>query len=115
MGAGGNILIARPYNTGVVFHFNGREEGTGRYHPLFLQLRSDGTGILQNANNMGGVNPATMQVVDVDFGEEYITNLSFDATSLTIAIPEPSNALLSVLGLVPLLVRRRFIGLNSKA
>jgi hypothetical protein len=73
--------------TGVVFHFNGREEGTGRYHPVFLQLRSDGKGILQNADNMGGVNPATMEVVDVDFGEEYITNLTFDASSLTIAVP----------------------------
>lgn len=70
--------------SGFVFHFNGREKGTGRYHPLFLQLFSDGTGLLQNADNRNGINPATKEVVDVDFGDEYNTNLSFDASSITI-------------------------------
>ena len=75
---------------GVVFHFNARERGTGRYHPLFLQLLSDGTGLLQNSNNQEGVNPATQEIVDVDFGEEYITELRFDASTLTlIGPPQP--------------------------
>ena len=34
---------------------------------MYLQLRSDGSGLIQNANNVGGVNPATMEVVDGDF------------------------------------------------
>jgi hypothetical protein len=51
---------------------------------------------------MGGVNPATGEVVDVDFGQEYISNLTFDASSLTLAVPEPSAGLLLALGLVGL-------------
>lgn len=86
--------VAVGIGTGVVFHFNGQEEGTGRYHPMFLQLRSDGTGILQNSNNFGGINPITTDLVDVDFGEEYITNLTFDPNSLTFAVPEPSSTAL---------------------
>jgi len=64
---------------GRIFQFNGREVGTGRYHPAFLELFSDNTGILQNNNNMGGVNPGNNMIVDVDFGEEYIINLGFSA------------------------------------
>ena len=72
---------------GRIFQFNGREVGTGRYHPAFLELFSDNTGILQNNNNMGGVNPNNNMVVDVDFGAEYIIDLGF-GSSLTIA-PAP--------------------------
>lgn len=88
-----DVLTPNPaagIGSGVVFHFNGREEGTGRYHPAFIQLFDDGTGIIQNANNFGGTNPTTNQMVDLEFGEEYITQLAFDPASLTIGIPEPS-------------------------
>ena len=85
-----------------VLVFDAREVGTGRYHPLLLELNADGTGGVRNSNNMGGVNPATGEVVDVDFGQEYISNLSFDASSLTLAVPEPSAGLLLALGLVGL-------------
>lgn len=98
------------FGSGVVFHFNGREEGTGRYHPTFLQLRSDGTGIIQNANNMGGDNPSDGFVgdINVDFGDEFITNLSFDPSTLTIGIPEPGlSALLFSAGLFLAGCRRR--------
>lgn len=78
---------------GLIFQFNGREVNTGRYHPMLMQLYSDGTGKVQNSNNSGGVNPATMEVVNVNFGEEYITNLTFDTSSITIAVPEPASAL----------------------
>lgn len=79
-----------------VFVFNGREVGTGRYHPALFQLNSDGTGSIRNSNNMGGINPGSGLEVDVDFGEEYITELAFDASSLTLAaaVPEPSTAFL---------------------
>lgn len=94
----------------VVFRFNGREVDTGRYHPVFIELRADGTGILQNANNTGGDNPQDGFVgdIDVDFGEEYITNLTFDPATLTIAVPEPATFFLVAISAFPLLRRRRF-------
>jgi hypothetical protein len=100
-----------------VLVFNGREVGTGRYHPALLQLNSDGTGSIRNSNNSGGVNPGSGEVVDVDFGQEYITNLSFDPAALQIgppltpgAVAVPLPAWLVALGLVPcavLLAARR--------
>jgi hypothetical protein len=93
----------------VVFRFNGREVGTGRYHPMFIELRADGTGLIQNANNMGGDNPFDGFVgdINVDFGDEYITNLTFDPSALTIAVPEPHAAILFVLGMLPFVWRKR--------
>ena len=93
----------------VVFRFNGREVDTGRYHPTFIELRADGTGMIQNANNMGGDNPQddSDDEIDVDFGEEYITELTFDPSALTIAVPEPSAVLLLGMGLMTLGRRRR--------
>ena len=63
---------------------NAREVDTGRYHPPLLELNIDGTGRIQNSNNFGGINPVTGKFVDLDFGEEYIVDLSFDPESLTI-------------------------------
>ena len=68
-----------------VFVFNAREVNTGRYHPPLIELNSDGTGRILNSNNTGGINPANNQFVDVDFGEEYITDLIFNATTYTLA------------------------------
>ena len=91
-----------------VFLFNGREVGTGRYHPALFQLNADGTGSIRNSNNMGGVNPGSGEVVNVDFGQEYITNLTFDPSALTIvAVPEPSLAGLLLLGGAMATFRRR--------
>ena len=90
-----------------VFVFNGREVGTGRYHPSLLQLDSDGSGLLRNSNNMGGINPFSMEEVDVQIGEEYVTELSFVPDALTLVVPEPSTALLAGLGLAALGLRRR--------
>ena len=75
-----------------VFVFNGREVDTGRYHPALVELNMDGTGLLRNSNNMGGINPMSMEVVDVEIGEEYITALTFDPSLLTL-VPEPSAGL----------------------
>ena len=73
--------------SGVVFELNAREVNTGRYHPPILQLRAGGTGLLQNSNNFGGTNPATGSVVNVNAGDEYITNLTFIPAEVTIAPP----------------------------
>lgn len=70
-----------------VFVFDGRELGTGRYHPALVELYADGTGRILNSNNSGGINPASGEEVDVNFGEEYITNLAFSASDLTLVKP----------------------------
>jgi len=96
--------------SGKIFEFNGREVNTGRYHPALVELFADGTGRIQNSNNTGGVNPGNGEVVDVDFGEEYIVDLTFD-TSLqladAVAVPEPSSVCLILVAGMAGLVRRR--------
>ncbi len=70
----------------AVFVLNAREDGTGRYHPPVVILRGDGTGQLLNSNNTG-VNGQTGRdiVTDgLDFGNEYVTNFTFDPVALTI-------------------------------
>jgi hypothetical protein len=81
----------------AAFVFDGREVGTGRYHPALFELNQDGTGSIQNSNNTGGINPSSLELVDVQIGEEYVTALSFDPSTLTIAVPEASTG--SMLGL----------------
>ena len=102
------LQVSELVGSDPVFVFNGREVDTGRYHPALVQLNANGTGSIRNSNNTGGVNPGSGMVVDVDFGDEYITELSFNPSSLTLvnAIPEPSSvaALCLLSGLV--LVRR---------
>ena len=88
------------------FVFDGREVGTGRYHPALFELNLDGTGLIRNSNNMGGINPGSMEEVDVQIGDEYVTALSFDPSLLTLAVPEPATGLLMSLGLALLGVRR---------
>jgi len=79
-----------------------------RYHPPQLLLYRGGTRLLQNSNNSSGstdtVNPATGLTADVDFGEEYITNLGFIPSEITLAVPESGTGLLLAAGLV---ARRR--------
>ena len=88
-----------------VFLFNGRELNTGRFHPALFQLNADGSGSIQNSNNV----PFGDQI---DFGAEYITNLSVDPSSLTlvatVSVPEPgSESLLIAIGGLALSRRRR--------
>ncbi|NKB22033.1 MAG: hypothetical protein GKS01_16215 [Alphaproteobacteria bacterium] len=95
------------------FIFDGREVGTGRYHPALFQLHSDGTGSIRNSNNTGGVNPGSGEVVNVTFGEEYITDLTFNASTLTLAdapaaVPVPPVGLpLLMLGFMGAVALRR--------
>lgn len=95
-----------------IFVFSGREVGTGRYHPALFQLNSNGTGSTRNSNNSGGTNPSSGEVVDVDFGEEYITDLTFDPGQLTLAaaVPVPAAVWLfgsGLLGLIGIARRKK--------
>jgi hypothetical protein len=97
------------------FIFDGREVDTGRYHPALVELRSDGTGRIQNSNNFGDtvLNPSSNELVNVNFGEEYITDLTFNASTLTLAdapaaIPVPPVGLpLMLLGAMGVVAMRR--------
>ena len=81
------LQVAELVGNGVVFRFNGREIDNRRFHPALLELSSNGTGTIQNSNNIHTVGPPA---VEVDFGEEYITNLTFDTGNLTI-VPRPAG------------------------
>ena len=85
------VQVSELVGLGIVFEFNGREVGTGRYHPALVQLNANGTGSIRNSNNQGGINPGSGMKVDVDFGEEYITELTFDPSTLTLF---PANLIL---------------------
>ena len=87
------LQVSELVGTGIVFEFNGREVGTGRYHPAIVQLNADGTGSIRNSNNKGGINPSSGMEVDVDFGEEYITELTFTPSTLTL-LPTPDLILM---------------------
>jgi hypothetical protein len=75
---GDGIQIAELVGNGVVFSFNGREIDNGRFHPALFELNADGTGRLQNSNNIHTLDPLN----EVTFGEEYITDLTFDPGNL---------------------------------
>jgi len=106
------LQVSELVGSGPVFIFDGREVDTGRYHPALFELNSDGTGSIRNSNNTGGVNPSSGEVVNVDFGDEYITNLTFDPSQLTItaAVPVPGAMWLfgsGLLGLVGMARRKK--------
>jgi len=65
-----------PDTEGVIFTFNGREINNGRFHPSLFVLRQSETGTLQNSNNVPNTDPTDF--ISVDFGEEYITQLTFE-------------------------------------
>ncbi len=93
------LQVSELTGTTDVFVFNGHENNTGRFHPALLQLHSDGTGSIRNSDNMGA-GPA--KNIDVDFGEEYVTNFTFDPAAVTLAapVPLPGAALLLISAVV---------------
>lgn len=74
------VQLAELVGSGTVFSFNGREVGNGRFHPALLELNADGSGRIQNSNNI--VTEVPLQ--QVAFGEEYITDLQFDPGNTTL-------------------------------
>lgn len=79
------IQVVELVGNGLVLTFNGREIDNGRYHPALLELNADGTGRIQNSNNVVTSNP----LLEVGFGEEYITDLVFDPGNTTVISENP--------------------------
>ena len=78
------VQVAELVGSATVLTFNGREIDNGRYHPALFELSADGTGRIQNSNNIHTSTP----LVEVTFGEEYITDLLFDPGNTTVIISE---------------------------
>lgn len=74
------VQVAELVGAGVVLTFNGREIDNGRFHPALFELNADGTGRIQNSNNIHTLDPLN----ELDFGEEYITELMFDPGNTTV-------------------------------
>ncbi len=86
------VQVAELVGNDIVLTFNGRENGNGRYHPALLELNIDGTGRIQNSDNIIVENPLDQ----ISFGAEYITDLMFDAGNTTVitampVVPPPSS------------------------
>lgn len=80
------IQVAEFAGSGIVFTFNGREIGNGRFHPALFELNANGTGRIQNSDNVIVENP----LQQVTFGEEYITDLMFDPGNTTLIAAAPA-------------------------
>lgn len=74
------VQVAELAGNGIVFTFNGREVDNGRFHPALFELNANGTGRIQNSDNIVTSNP----LQQVAFGEEYITDLMFDPGNTTL-------------------------------
>ena len=81
------IQVAELVGSGIVLTLNAREVDNGRFHPALLELNANGTGRIQNSDNV----PTLIPLVEVNFGEEYINDLFFDSgnTTLITAVPVP--------------------------
>lgn len=113
------VQVAELVGEDVVLLFDGREIGTGRFHPARLELRADGSGRLQNSNNQPGDDPAST----IEAGAEYVTDLLFDpgnTTVLRVAARDGGSsgggaAVVAPLLLSLLLLRRRRSASASRA
>lgn len=82
------VQAAELVGNGVVLTFNAREVDNGRFHPALFELNANGTGRIQNSDNIPTLNP----LLEVDFGEEYITDLVYDPGNTTLIVgplPDP--------------------------
>ncbi|MEL7296324.1 MAG: hypothetical protein AAGJ86_01615 [Pseudomonadota bacterium] len=79
------VQVDELVGTDVVLTFNGREVDNGRFHPALLEMRADGTGRIQNSDNVVTASPLQA----VDFGEEYITDFTFDPAATTVLVNNP--------------------------
>ncbi len=74
------VQVAELVGNEIVFTFNAREVDNKRFHPALFELNANGRGRIQNSNNVPTQNP----LVEVAFGAEYITDLTFDAGNTTL-------------------------------
>jgi len=74
------VQLAELAGGDLVFRFDGRELGNGRFHPALFELRADGTGRIQNSNNVPTLDP----LLEIATGSEYVTDLTFDAGNTTL-------------------------------
>ena len=74
------VQVAELAGNGLVFTFNGKEIGNGRFHPTLFELNSDGTGMMQNSDNI----IVEVPLQQVAFGSEYINTLTFDPGNTTL-------------------------------
>ncbi len=80
------VQVAELVGNDMVLVFNGRENGNGRFHPALLELNIDGTGRIQNSDNIIVNNPLDQ----IAFGAEYINDLMFDAGNTTVLTATPA-------------------------
>lgn len=74
------IQASELVDNGTILTLNAREIGNGRFHPPILELYSNGTGRIQNSNNIHTVDP----ILEVNYGDEYITDVEFATESTTL-------------------------------
>lgn len=74
------VQVAELVGNGVVLTYNAREVGNGRFHPALFELSANGTGRIQNSDNIVNENP----FLQVNFGDEYVTDLMFDPGNTTV-------------------------------
>lgn len=74
------VQVSELVGDGIVLTFNGREIDIGSFHPALFELSANGTGRIQNSNNIPTLDP----LIEVNFGEEYITDLMFDPGNTTV-------------------------------
>lgn len=76
------VQVAELVGNEIVFKFDGKEIGNGRFHPALFELRTNGTGRIQNSNNTPTVDP----LLEIEAGSEYVNDLIFDAANTTLIV-----------------------------
>lgn len=79
------IQVDELVGNGIVFTMNAREVGNGRFHPALLEIDMNGTGRIQNSDNV----IVEVPLQQVNFGDEYITDLMFDPGNTTLIVETP--------------------------
>jgi len=79
------VQVDELVGNGIVFTMNAREVGNGRFHPALLEIDMNGTGRIQNSDNI----VVEVPLQQVNFGDEYITDLMFDPGNTTLIVETP--------------------------
>jgi len=84
------VQVAELIGNDIVLVYNAREVDNGRFHPALLELRANGTGQIQNSDNVIVANP----LQQINFADEYVNSLQFDpgnTTVITGVVPRSSG------------------------